>query len=88
MSSKSNMLGVLACLGILASTTALADEQVILQVAPDVTKEGSLGWQGYIGAKVYFDDINVRGGVGGKQIKLLAVDQAGDISAQVKELVK
>ena len=86
--SKNNMLGVLACLGILASTAAQADEQVILQVAPDVTKEGSLGWQGYIGAKVYFDDINVRGGVGGKQIKLVAVDQAGDISAQVKELVK
>nr|WP_276510000.1 ABC transporter substrate-binding protein [Niveibacterium umoris] len=59
-----------------------------MQVAPGATKEGSVGWQLQMGAKSWFDEVNVRGGVGGKQIKLVAVDEGNDISAQTKSLIK
>lgn len=68
--------------------TAVAEDIVVLQVAPGATKDGTVGWQLQMGAKSWFDEVNVRGGVGGKQIKLLSVDESGDISVQVKALIK
>lgn len=87
MGRSLNALFVALALGGV-SLQACADELVVLQVAPGATKEGSVGWQLQMGAKSWFDEVNVRGGVGGKQIKLLAVDEGADISAQTKALIK
>lgn len=65
-----------------------ADDYVVLQVAPAVSQAGSVAWQTQIGAKVYFDEVNNRGGVSGHPIKFVFVDQGPDISAQVRELAK
>jgi len=82
-----NALFVALTLGGIAPQAG-AEDLVVLQVAPGATKEGSVGWQIQMGAKSWFDEVNVRGGVGGKQIKLMAVDEGADISAQAKALIK
>lgn len=71
-----------------AAGARAAEDYVVLQVAPAVSQAGSIGWQTQIGAKIYFDEVNNRGGVSGHPIKFVAVDQGPDISAQVRDLAK
>lgn len=86
---KPSLRALLAVAAAVASVSALAAEDYfVLQVAPEVSKVGSVGWQTQIGAKIYFEETNNRGGVSGHAVKFAAVDQGPDISAQVRDLIK
>ncbi|WP_341676803.1 ABC transporter substrate-binding protein [Niveibacterium sp. SC-1] len=65
-----------------------ADGPLVLQIAPGASEEGSLAWELYTGAEIYFEDVNERGGIEGKPITLLPVEQAEDLPAQLRQLVR
>ncbi len=65
----------LASLATAPSTWAESDNKILLgQSAPFTGPAAQLGIQFYLGAKLYFDATNAKGGVNGKTIELLKLD--------------
>ena len=68
-------LPVLAALGSSSSLWAQSEGKIVLgQSAPFTGPAAQLGIQFYEGAKLYFDGINVKGGIHGKSIELRKMD--------------
>lgn len=74
---------VATALGVLAAAPALA-EIVIGQVAPLSGVLASTGRQMVLGGKLYFDEVNARGGVHGHKIRVLVEDDGYKVDQTVK----
>jgi branched-chain amino acid transport system substrate-binding protein len=75
--TRSGLLAVAATLGLL-STTAFAQQQPCIGNSVATTGPGSFGGLAIrMGAEIALDEINAKGGVLGKQLRLVQYDDAG-----------
>ncbi len=68
----------------LAPVPASAEDLIIGQVAPLTGVLGDTGKEMVLGAKVYFDHVNARGGVNGRKIKHVVKDDAYVVADTVR----
>ena len=78
---------------LLFSVQALAESKPIIlgQSAPFTGPSGQFGRQMWLGAQTYFDEVNRRGGIHGRKIKVEALDDKYDVDLAQKntaELLK
>jgi branched-chain amino acid transport system substrate-binding protein len=69
---------VMACLLSFSASTMAADNWVVGQSAPLSGSNGAFGRDIRDGAQAYFKAVNSRGGVGGKPVDLITVDDRND----------
>ena len=74
-------LGALPGIGRAQSIAGLTPRKIVLgQSAAFSGYSDQLGLQYYLGAKLYFDDLNARGGVNGRTIEISKLDDADVVS--------
>lgn len=75
LSSLGACLGATTLSGWSTGALAQADNRIVLgQSAPFSGPAEQLGVQYHLGAKLYFDDLNAKGGVNGRQIEIRRLD--------------
>src|SRR5438445_3321104 len=87
------MLAALAAAGVTASAQeGISKTAIVLGQSLALTGPGSaLASQFHLGAKLYFDRLNAAGGVGGRKIELLTLDDRGNpqqTMANTKQLLE
>lgn len=76
----------LATAPLLRLAAASAAEWTVLQPAPLTGVNGGVGWHLRLGAKLAFDTANAAGGVHGRPLRLLTLDEErGRVAEQVRE---
>ena len=81
--SRRRMLGALAALPLACHVPARANDTGPIKIAQSIALTGPLGELGqamHNGAKVCFAAINAKGGVNGRAIELVVVDDGYDLS--------
>ena len=75
--------------GISTAETGVTDQSILLGQSVALTGAlGELGKEYQAGAQFYFDHINAHGGVSGRKIRLISLDDAYDVKKAVENTVK
>lgn len=72
------MLGCLSACGDKAESTTASDEIVIALISNTTGDYAQYGQPVHDGAMLYIDQLNAKGGINGKQVKVLEYDDKGD----------
>ncbi|HJW10208.1 MAG TPA: ABC transporter substrate-binding protein [Albitalea sp.] len=80
---------LLACQALTLAASAWAADLAVVQIAPLSGVNGGVGWHMELGAQVAFDEVNSAGGVNGRKIRLVTVDETPDrVAEQARELAQ
>lgn len=83
------MATALAATASLGDAAAAKSEWTVLQPAPMTGVNGGVGWHLRLGAMLAFQTVNAAGGVQGKPLRLLTLDEErGRVAAQVSEAAR
>jgi branched-chain amino acid transport system substrate-binding protein len=78
------LAGMVACLAFAAAALPARADIVVGQVAPLSGVLASTGKQMVLGGKLYFDEVNARGGINGQKIKVVVADDGYKVPETVR----
>jgi branched-chain amino acid transport system substrate-binding protein len=77
------------CQALTFAASAWAADLAVIQIAPLSGVNGGVGWHMELGAQVAFDEVNAAGGINGRKIRLVTVDEAPlRVVEQARELAQ